>query len=190
MIGARMKMAWTGRSPRIGIGSSVSNESSCRPKAFRSTVTSSSGKTGSSPPAISFATTIIPAQVPEYRRARLGQAHDRLAEPPAGDELAHRRALAAGQDQPGKALEILGQANRNRLDADRSKGPDMLDDGAVERQYANSHYALRVRIGPNRDRCVPLRRATSRGPPAARLRGSRPSRCRASGCQGPSKPRR
>jgi hypothetical protein len=47
----------------------------------------------------------------EDRRAGPGQRHDRLAQVPAGHELAHRRALAAGQDQAGEPLEVLGQAN-------------------------------------------------------------------------------
>ena len=40
MIGARMKTACTGVSPSTGTASSASNESSWRPKAFRSTTTS------------------------------------------------------------------------------------------------------------------------------------------------------
>ena len=65
MIGARMNTPWTGWSPRTGTGRSASNESSWRPKAFRWTVTSRSGRIGSSPPAISRARTIIPAHVPK-----------------------------------------------------------------------------------------------------------------------------
>src|SRR5262245_7448092 len=64
MIGARMKTAWTGVPPRTGTSRSASNESSWRPNALRSTVTSRSGRIGGSPPAISVASTIIPAPVP------------------------------------------------------------------------------------------------------------------------------
>src|SRR5450759_3083121 len=92
----------------------------------------------------------------EDRGSRPCQLHDRLSKPPAGDELAHGRTLAAGKDQPGNALEVPRQAHQNGLYADGPKGPDMLDDGAVERQYANSHYALRVRMSPDR----PMRPAT------------------------------
>src|ERR1035437_9009501 len=65
MIGARMKIAWTGVSPRIGTGSWVSKESSWRPNALRSTTTWRSGSTGCSPPAISVERMIIPAHVPK-----------------------------------------------------------------------------------------------------------------------------
>jgi hypothetical protein len=77
MIGARMNTPWTGWSPRTGTCRSASNESSWRPNAFRSTVTSRSGRTGSSPPTISRLRTIIPAQVPKIgaplaARSRMG----------------------------------------------------------------------------------------------------------------------
>src|SRR6478736_10275066 len=77
MIGARMKTPWTGVLPRTGTSSSDSNESSWRPNALRSTVTSRSGRIGASPPAISVASTIIPAHVPKIgaprsARSRIG----------------------------------------------------------------------------------------------------------------------
>jgi hypothetical protein len=73
-----MKTAWTGVSPRIGTDSSDSNESSWRPKALRSTVTSRSGRTGASPPMIWLDRTIIPAHVPKSgapvsARSRIGR---------------------------------------------------------------------------------------------------------------------
>ena len=81
----------------------------------------------------------------QNRGAGPGKGHDRLAQIPASDELAHGRALAARQDQAGDAFEVLGQPNRNRLDSDGPKGLDVFDDGAVKRQYANLHHALRIR---------------------------------------------
>lgn len=105
------------------------------------------------------------------RGAGTGQGHDRLAQTPPGDELAHGRAFAARKDQAGDPVEVAWQPHGNGFDADRPKGPDMLDDGAVERQYADLHDALRVRIGSVRP-CVPLRGATSPGPPDAPPLGS------------------
>ena len=178
MIGARMKTAWTGRSPRIGTSRSVSNESSWRPKAFRSTTTSRSGRTGSSPPAIDLREDDHPGARAEDRRARAGQVQDRLGEPPAADEAAHRRALAAGQDQPVDVDEILRQAHLHALDADRGERGHVLAEGALQRQHADPHRAAPAR---------PARRvvATSPAPRGARPRGSPPWRCRASGRPGP-----
>ena len=84
MIGARMNTAWTGVSPRTGTGSSASNESSWRPNAFRSTVTSSSGRIGSSPPDDLARQDDHPGARPEQRRPARGEVEDRLARGPSG----------------------------------------------------------------------------------------------------------
>ena len=108
-------------SPRTGTSSSASNESSWRPNALRSTVTSRSGRIGGSPPAISVGQHDHPGARPEDRRAAVGEVEDRLAQAPALDELAHRRALAAGQDQPADAVEVGRLAHADALDADRAR---------------------------------------------------------------------
>ena len=114
MTGARMNTAWTGRSPRTGTDSSASNESSWRPNALRSTVTSRSGRIGGSSTGDLATQDDHPGARPEDRRAGLGEVEDRLAQPPALDELAHRRALAARQDQAADALRGRGARARAR----------------------------------------------------------------------------
>ena len=59
-----------------------------------------------------------PGARPEDRRAAVGELEDRLVEPPALDELAHRRALAAGQDEPADAFEVGRLAHADALHAD------------------------------------------------------------------------
>src|SRR5258706_4378402 len=76
---------------------------------------------------------------PEERCAARGQVEDRLAKSPALDQLTHRGAFAAGQDQAGNIVEIARQAHRNALDADRGKGPEVLPEGALKREYTDPH---------------------------------------------------
>ena len=52
-----------------------------------------------------------PGAGPEDRRARRGEVEDRVAQPPAIDELAHRRRLPAGQDEPVETIEVVRQAH-------------------------------------------------------------------------------
>ena len=73
----------------------------------------------------------------EDRRALARQVEDRLAQPPAVDELAHRGALAAGQDQPAEPLEVLGQANGDRLDAELPEDRDVLGERALDGENAD-----------------------------------------------------
>ena len=56
----------------------------------------------------------MPAQVPEHGRARRGQVEDGVAQPPAVDELAHRRRLATGQDEARETLEVVRAGARGR----------------------------------------------------------------------------
>src|SRR6185437_12343148 len=73
----------------------------------------------------------------EDRRAAIGQVEDRLVEPPPIDQLAHRRALAAGQDQTAHALEIGWLTDADALDADRLERVEVLAEGALKRQNAD-----------------------------------------------------
>src|SRR3954449_4412059 len=113
----------------------------------------------------------------EQRRPARGELEDGLAHSPAVDEAAHGRALAARQHEPVEVLDLLGQANLDRLHADGTEDVDVLREGALQCQNADLHR------GP-----APV--PTSRGPPAARPRGWPRSGCRASGSRGPWRPRR
>ena len=75
----------------------------------------------------------------EHRRAGGRQVHDRLVQAPAMDELADGRAFAAGQDQPAESGQVVGQADLDRLDADRPKDADVLDERTLDRQHADLH---------------------------------------------------
>ena len=75
----------------------------------------------------------------EDRGAAIGEVEDRLAQAPALDELAHRRALAAGQDQAADALEVGRLAHAHALDADGGERVEMLAERALERQDADLH---------------------------------------------------
>ena len=120
---------------------------------------------------------------PEEWCAARGQVEDRLAETPALDQLTHRRAFAARQDQAGDIVEIARQAHRNALHADRGEGSKMLAEGPLEGQDTDLHRGglLSPRVAG-----VP----TSLEPPGAPRSGSLPSRSRASVRPGPSRPRR
>src|SRR5438309_9927145 len=59
-----MNTAWNGATPSAFTSRSASNEASCRPKAFRSTVMSMSPASGCGWPGTSFAMKIAPAHVP------------------------------------------------------------------------------------------------------------------------------
>ena len=71
---------------------------------------------------------------PEQRRASSGQVEDRFAQAPAQDQVAHRGAFAARQDQPADAVQVRGQAHLDALHADRGEGVEMLPEGALQRQ--------------------------------------------------------
>ena len=122
-----------------------------------------------------------PGARPEDGRARLGEVEDRLAQAPALDEPAHRRALAAGQDQAAEALEVGRLAHANTLDADGGERVEMLAERPLEGQDPDLH---RGTVAARRYR------PTSRGPRAAPAPGSPRGRCPASGLPGPSRPRR
>ena len=117
-----------------------------------------------------------PGAGPEQRRAGLGEVEDRLAQAPAVDEPAHRRALAARDDQAVDVVEIRGQAHLDGLHADGAQGRDMLGEGPLEGQDPDLHRRLAG--------------STSRGRRAAPGRGWPPSRARASARPGPSRPPR
>ena len=166
-------------SPRTGTSSSDSNESSWRPNALRSTVTSSSGRMGGSPPAISARQDDHPGARAEDRGAAIGQVEDRLVEAPALDELAHRRALATRQDEPADALQVGRLAHAHTVHPDRVKRVEVLSEGPLQGQDSDPHDAGRA------GRC--LTSPSRRGAPG---RGSPRARSRASALRGPWRPRR
>ena len=73
----------------------------------------------------------------EDRRARRRQVEDRLAQAPAVDELAHRRALAAGQDEAGEAVEVGRQAHLDALDADLAQHGEVLGERTLDGEDAD-----------------------------------------------------
>ncbi len=75
-----------------------------------------------------------------------GEIEDRLAQAPAIDQLAHRRALAAGQDQPGDVVEIGRQAHRHPLDADGAERLEMLPERPLEGEDADSSSVERLSV--------------------------------------------
>ena len=68
-----------------------------------------------------------------------GQVEDRLVEPPALDQLAHRRALAAGQDEPADVGEIGRFAHANPLHADGAKDIEVFAERPLEGEDADPH---------------------------------------------------
>ena len=123
-----------------------------------------------------------PGAGPEDRRSRAGEVKDRLGEAPALDQPAHRRALAARQDQPLDLAQVARQAHLDPLDADGGERRHVLAKGALQRQHADPHRGAPAR---------PARRlvATSPAPRGVRPRGSPRARCRASARRGPWTPR-
>ena len=82
-----------------------------------------------------------PGARPEQRLALGGEGEDRLGEAPAGDQAAHRRGLAARDDQPVDVLELLRQAHLDGLHADRVEGGDMLCERPLEGEDSDLHRA-------------------------------------------------
>ena len=82
----------------------------------------------------------MPAHVPKIGAPLAGQFEDRLAQAPLIDQLAHSRALAAGNDQSRHALEIGGQAHRNRLDAELAQDGNVL---GIRRPARRVHRSAR-----------------------------------------------
>ena len=60
-------------------------------------------------------------------------------EPPALDELAHGRALAAGQDEPGDAVEVGGFAHANAVHADGAERIEVLAECPLEGKHTDLH---------------------------------------------------
>ena len=171
--GARMNTPCTGLSPRTGTVTSASKESSCRPKALRLTVMSSSGKTGSSPSLMWDASRIMPAQVPSIGTPSLGQLEDGPAQPPALDELAHGRQFAARQDEAGEACEVRGQAHADRLHADRIQQAGVLGEGALDAEDSDPHLRAPVIVTVIRAWVAgPTSLGRRDAPPPARMRRS------------------
>jgi hypothetical protein len=80
-----------------------------------------------------------PGARPEDRCAALGQIEDRLTEPPALDELAHRRALATGQDQATDVVEVGRFTDTDALDPDRRERIEMLAERTLQGEDADPH---------------------------------------------------
>src|SRR3954447_14334134 len=80
-----------------------------------------------------------PGTRPEQRGSAPCQIEDRLAEVPAIDELTHRRALAAGDDEPRNTGQILGQPDWHARHADGPERVEMLAERPLEGEYANPH---------------------------------------------------
>ena len=74
----------------------------------------------------------------EDRRPRRGQVGDGLAETPAVDELALRRALAARQDEAGQAFEVLGQADFETLDTELAQDGQVLGEGTLDGEHPDA----------------------------------------------------
>ena len=83
-----------------------------------------------------------PGTRPEDRRAALGQVEDRVVQAPALDELAHRRALATGQDQPADVGEIGRFAHANPLHADGAEGLEVFAERPLEGEDPDPHVAV------------------------------------------------
>ena len=124
--GARMKTARSG-SLSPATSRSVSNDATWRPKAFRRTRTSTR-------PRWSRSSTIIPAQVPNTGAAK--RAH-RLVEAVEAHQPHERRRLAAGDDEPVEAVELLRLAHLDHVRAEAAQHRRVLAEVALHRQNAD-----------------------------------------------------
>ncbi len=170
--GARMKTARSGSSPIPSTSRSASKLCSWRPKALRSAVASIR-------PRCSASQTISPAQVPKTGRPASWWARIARLEPGGLDPLRDRRALAAGDDQPVEALEVLRRADLARLGAEPR---------SISRWASNPPWTARTPISSVRPRGPGAGRRRrrdrrSRAPPSprpGRSRRPRPARGRRS----------
>ncbi len=64
---------------------------------------------------------------------------DRLVEAVALHQLGDRRRLAAGNDEAGALVELLGQSNGHRADIERLKRVDVLSERSLKREDSDAH---------------------------------------------------
>ena len=87
----------------------------------------------------------MPAQVPSIGAPRRGEVEDRVAQAPAVDELAHRRGLAAGQDEPVETVEIgRAGAPSRAVDTERVEHRPMLGEGTLDGEDPDRHDGTAV----------------------------------------------
>ncbi len=134
-----MKTACTGSPSRWAKSTSVSNESTCRPKALRRTVMSM-------PPSVSWsgrpstmrsASRIIPAQDPYAGRPSSIAVAQRVADPEGPGQLVDRGRLPAGEDDAVQAGQLLRAAHRAPLRAAVLERRQVLADVALEGEHAD-----------------------------------------------------
>ena len=78
----------------------------------------------------------------EQWRAGRAERDDRLAEPVGIDQAAHRRRLAAGQDERVEVDEVARQAHLDRLGADVADRGHVLAHGALQGEHADPGHAM------------------------------------------------
>ena len=139
MIGARMKTAWTGVSPRTGdrqLGlervelapEGVAFDGHVEERQDRRLAPGDLGRQHDHPGAR-----------PEDRRPAVGEVEDGLAQAPALDELAHGRALAARQDEAGDAVEVGRLAHAHAVHADRAERVEVLAERPLQGEDPDLH---------------------------------------------------
>jgi len=89
-----------------------------------------------------------PRAGPEHGPPRGRECADGLDQPVVGHELAHRRALAARDDQAVDLVEPRGQADLDGLGAERPQHPDVFAESPLQGEHADFHGALPFARGP------------------------------------------
>ena len=81
----------------------------------------------------------MPAQVPRIGPSKRA---DRLLEPVEPHQAHERRRLAAGDDEPVEAVELLGLANLDRVRAEPAQHRRVLPEVALDGQNADLHASI------------------------------------------------